>query len=227
MSEILDDIGPHLRLTRISMGQLTPPQARRIFQDRLVFTLGLRRKPLRLFCEHCGMFIPSDLMWLCGYCNHENVRTKLYSFLYKCQKCKQPPKALVCPHCEKIIFIDGSKDGRHAARKAGAMPIDTEDEARLRKARLQEERKADLEHEIVVTRLNAELAALKKTLEPPKKKLAHEALEENFSEHDAHVMAAHKIAKREKEENKRKYADDPELLARADASVDNWLERHV
>jgi len=107
------------------------------------------------------------------------------------------------------------------------MPIDTEDEARLRKARLQEERKADLEHEIVVTRLNAELAALKKTLEPPKKKLAHEALEENFSEHDAHVMAAHKIAKREKEENKRKYADDPELLARADASVDNWLERHV
>lgn len=208
------------------MAQLTPPRARERFKERLILSFGLLRKPLKLFCELCGKFIPSDMPWTCGYCDTDNHKTTRFSFLYKCQRCKQPAKSLQCPHCDQILFLDGSQNSSHPAHKILTAALSASDEEKhIELARQREERKAELEHKIVVTRLNADLVNLKTATRPQKKKSALETLEENFSEHDAHVMAVHKIVKREKEANAKKYADDPELRDLADESVKNWASK--
>src|ERR1041385_8201165 len=94
--------------------KINPLKARGIYKGRLL--LGMVLKPLRLFCDHCDKYIPSDMEWRCGYCNEENRATRLYSFLNKCQKCKRSPKAVVCPHCQKINFLDKERVGTHPAR---------------------------------------------------------------------------------------------------------------
>lgn len=80
-------------------------KARQKYKERLIFTLGIRRKPFRLFCEHCGKFIPSDMQWKCGVCDYENLQTYLNSFLNKCKNCKTPPKSFLCPHCNGMMFL--------------------------------------------------------------------------------------------------------------------------
>ena len=214
------------------MRQLTPSIARRRFKERLIFTLGLRRKPLNLFCEHCGKFIPSDMEWVCGYCNIKNTRTKRYSFLYKCERCKHPPKSFHCPHCDGIIFFDKKRDRKHPARNSHQQisePTATEkaEQARAKKLHDREERKSELEYKIVCARLDTELATIKKHHEMLKKKSPAQALEQDFLEHDAHFMAVHKIAKRSLEVYEKEFASDPELLDMGKLSVKKWQEKFM
>jgi hypothetical protein len=214
------------------MAKFNPLDARPHFKSRMFLTLGLRRKPIQLSCEHCGKLTASDMEWVCGFCDVENHRTKLYSFLFKCEQCKQPPKCLQCPHCKTVMFFGKSRDTRHTARKTQSPTSpETEEQIQAKRAREREDSKAQVEHEITLTRLNAELTKLKKsiedTMESGKKKTPHESLEESFTEHDAQVMAAYKIAKREKEANQKKYADDPELLEMANESIQDWLEKKL
>jgi hypothetical protein len=208
------------------MAQITLLEARMRFKERLFLSLGMRRKPLKLFCEHCGKFIPSDMPWRCGFCDTENYKTKLYSFLYKCGRCKQPPKSFICPHCEKRLPLAKKSSDQHPARKIqGFVNIDSAADRQAIQVRDRNLRKQELEHDIVMTRLNAELNLLKKQTEPKKEKTPLENLEQSFSEHDAHVMAVHKIVKREKEANAKEFANDAELREMADESVDDWAAK--
>src|SRR5258708_5258030 len=106
-------------------------KARKKYKQRLLF--GLAVKTLGPLFRDCGKYIPSDLEWKCGYCDAENHRTKLYSFLRKCRHCKRPPKAMQCPHCSQPNYLDKDRDPRHAARALSlALPpvIETDEEMR-------------------------------------------------------------------------------------------------
>src|SRR5437016_4524018 len=59
--------------------KINPLKARSKFKARLLF--GMVLKPLRLFCQHCDKYMPSDMEWRCAYCGHHNEGTKIYSFL--------------------------------------------------------------------------------------------------------------------------------------------------
>jgi hypothetical protein len=84
--------------------------ARREYKERHYITFGLSREPIKVSCNHCGKIILSDMEWVCGYCDAENASTNLYSFLNKCEVCKQPPKCVECPHCNKLNFLINSRD---------------------------------------------------------------------------------------------------------------------
>jgi len=201
-------------------------KARQRYRERLV--LGLVFQPLRLFCDHCDGYVPSDLEWRCSHCHGENRRTTLYSFLNRCQHCKRPPKSYACPQCGKLNFLDKANDGTHPARRLEppAVPPGVEEEQE-RKRRAHGHRKEDLEQEIVEAKLNAELERLKAASELSRKRSPAEKLEKSFAEHDGHVLAAHRIARREQALNAERYADDPEFRKRADESVAAWLERQL
>jgi hypothetical protein len=219
------------------MRHLPPALARRRFKDRLILTLGLRRKPLRLFCEHCGKFIPSDLTWFCGYCNNENIHTKIYSFLNKCEECKRAPQSLHCPHCGEPIFFGKSRnDGHPAWHKLPLSPppprlpeTREQTEAKMKAKNLEnrQERRAELEYEIVCAKLDNELAALKKQGEMIKGGTPEELLERDFLKHDAHFMAVHKIANRKLEAYKKEFAHDSDLLEKGELSVEMWRTKHI
>jgi hypothetical protein len=202
------------------MNQLTPSEARLRFRERLVFTLGLRRKPIRLFCEHCGKFIPSDMPWVCGYCDCQNERNNRFSFLHKCERCKRPPNSLTCPHCSEAIYFGQNKDGLHPARGIAPVKIDGFEE--IESAKKHEKRKTTYIRRIELARLDAEFTSLKKSLTPSKEESEHESLEKDFAKHDARTMAVHRILKREKESNAKRYADDDDMRKMADDSVQDW-----
>jgi hypothetical protein len=208
---------------------LTPTAVRLRFRERQILTFGLRRKPLKLFCEHCGKFIPSDMEWVCGYCNLRNVRTKLYSFLNKCEQCKRVPKSFHCPHCNATMFFDGPRDDRHPARNnvAPPCPPETEEQAKAKKLLERGERKAELEYEIVCAKLDNDLAALLKQREMYKSKTPDQALEEDFLKDDAQFMGVHKIASEKIKMYEKLYADDPELLEMATLSVKKWRSKYI
>ena len=213
------------------MAKFKPLDARIQFKSKLIMSFGLSREPIKVECIHCGKIILSDMEWVCGYCDAENTSTKMYSFLNKCNVCKQPPKSIECPHCNKLNFLINSRDDRHPAKKIRPpQKPETEEAMRAKKARQRDDAKMEVEHELLMTRLNAELAKLKKTIEqsqtPLKIKSPLEKLKENFLEHDALYMGTRRIAKEALEANKTKFADDPVLLADANDSVKDWLEIH-
>ena len=214
------------------MAKCNPLDARREYKERHFITFGLHREPIKVSCNHCGKIILGDMEWVCGYCDAENLSTSLYSFLNKCEVCKQPPKCVECPHCNKLNFLINSRDNRHPAKKIRPpQKPETEEDLRVKKIRQRDDAKTEIEHEILMTRLNGEHGKLKRdiqqSLEPVKIKSPLDKLEQSFSEHDARVMAAHRIAKRELDANKVKYADDPDLLEKANDSVNDWLENHL
>jgi hypothetical protein len=211
---------------------LTPATARSKFLERRMLTFGLRRKPLKMFCEHCGKFIPSDIEWICGYCNMENLRTKSYSFLHKCEQCKRSPKSFHCPHCNRISFFDETHDDRHPARsnhQPVSVPaiVETNEQIRAQKILEREERKAELEYKIVCARLDLDLETLEKKREMLKKKSPEQILKDDSTEHDSIFITVHKIAKENLQTYEKEFADDPELMEMARLSVQKWKLKYV
>lgn len=205
--------------------KITSLKARKIFKTRLL--LGLVLKPLRLFCEHCDKYVPSDMEWVCGHCNEHNHFTKYYSFLNKCRRCKRPPKSYICPHCGAVNYLDKDEESLHPARQIDntvpAPPLDH----RVEKRQAHEERKEDLANEIEIARLNAALARLKESAEFGFETEAMRKLEKSFSEHDAHVMGVHKIEAREEKLIPEKYKDDPVRQDQARDSLKKWVSDNI
>lgn len=200
-------------------------KAKTHYKQRLLF--GMVLKPLRLFCDHCDKYVPSDMSWRCSHCRHENERTRIHSFLNKCRNCKRSPKSYACPHCGQLNFLDTDQEAAHPALPVGSQPpppapaVDAQEQMLRKRA----EQKATLEHKIVIARLDAELRGIKESVDFKKEKSARERLEKSFNDHDAHMMGAHKLAQEQRRKNAETYNDDPELRGMADESVQHWLEQ--
>jgi hypothetical protein len=74
--------------------------------------------PSTFNCPHCGRFISSQITWFCGFCKVQNPEPKgvsSFSFLDRCPKCQSVPKAFICFHCGKSIFLDNDNDDKYPA----------------------------------------------------------------------------------------------------------------
>lgn len=204
-------------------------EARLAYKQRLFF--GAVLKPLRLFCDSCDSLVPSDMAWRCPHCQNQNTKTRLYSFLTKCEHCKRSPKSFACPHCASINFLDEDMDGTKPAKSAGkvsvaAPPTDEKEMSPEEQRRTEhEEKKAAIAREMELLELTAKLTRMKEALATPKS--ARERLEKSFSEHEASSMAIHAIAKEQREKNAEKYKDDPDMLEMANESLANWVESQL
>lgn len=194
---------------------------------------GMIGGPLRVECCHCGRVVLSDTRWRCERCGGENDSTRIYSFLNRCRKCRQPPDAYECPHCAGINCLNEGESisvvalTRPKPKPKVIPPPPPKEDPLAAKRRIHREQKEDLIREIELTRLNAELAALKAVTEPPAKKDVRALLEQSAADHDVRMMAVHAIAREQRAKNAEKYKDDAELLQMADESVQDWLENQL
>jgi len=190
--------------------------------------------PLRLFCEHCDKYVPSNLEWRCGYCDHENKRTRIYSFLNKCSKCKRVPKSYACPHCGVAVFLSEEKDESHPARFLCGPIEDTPlspDEAaellRKQKRQAYTDHKEGLQQEIDIVDLEKRLAVLKDSPAFKAEKSAREKLLERFTAHDEHTMGVRMLEREMKAEYEKEFKDEPEMLEMKLESLDAFVQGEI
>lgn len=182
---------------------------------------------VNLFCDHCSKHIPYDVPWKCGYCSEEQQTrsSAWWGLLGHCLKCKSEAKAFICPHCQKVNYLDLDQDGSHPASISlnsapeGVLPatLDLKRQAHL-------ERKTELEHEIEITQLAAQLEALKASPIFKKEVAKKESIVERFSSFETHTMGVHMFAKQKRDEYEERFKDDSDLLEQANESLQAFVE---
>lgn len=76
-------------------------------QFRTQLKSGPVTSPISLPCCQCHQEMPSNLVWRCGDCGHENHQTDVFSFFNCCEKCRRAPSGIVCPTCEQPTYFRG------------------------------------------------------------------------------------------------------------------------
>jgi len=178
---------------------------------------------VKIFCSHCGKYIPNDMDWRCGYCDAINTNRRYHPVFSECQTCKRETLAYTCTHCSQIVLFDESEDRNHPARQYVAdrreMPRDLLQE----KMRVHDLKKTDLEHEIEIEQLKMKLVRIKASTEFKQEVTAQEKLRKKFSEQETHVLGALLLAKEERAKNAEQYKDDPELLEMKELALRAFL----
>ena len=210
------------------MSTVTPMRAREAFKQRTRSLLGLQPEPIELLCDYCGKFVPSDMKWRCGYCDHENHRTEVYSFLDKCQACDREPKAFVCPNCGETNFLDADKDGAQPARKLVERPKPApQEDPKAKKRREHESRKEELEREIELAKLTSALAQAKAAGETKKDPTVQERMKEEIRRYLERFMGSHMAAKELWAEFAERFKGDPETMEMVNEAIQRYLEDHA
>lgn len=193
-------------------------------------------KPFRPFCPHCGKYIPSELEWMCGFCDKHNINTNIYSFLYKCERCEATPKAYRCHHqdCGEDIFLDADNDATHRATMfKEPMPEEAKPIAQLRQEELDEiafnkaratELSAQLDAELDLSQRQWRLEQSKKARQSQS---SGSELEQSFEAHWDRHFEIHRIAASRRKKAERAYADDPEMLGLALMAIENWVAKQL
>jgi hypothetical protein len=190
----------------------------------------LENQAVSIACPECRKVISTNTPWICGVCGKANTRTNKFPFIHRCEhgECGAEPKAYKCHHrgCGKLIFLTDDCQEENFARCLTA-PVPPAPDETKEEISAQEREKRRLEHQLVITRLNAELNEAKKLVDPPKKKPIREIIEEDYTRYNTRYMIVYEIAAREKKANAEKYKDDPEMLERTNLSVDTWLHDKI
>lgn len=176
----------------------------------------LFKRPVRIFCGECSGYIPSTLPWICGHCSLENHQTRIYSFLYKCQRCKKRPSAIACPHCRTIWCFEKDGDPTHPARSIQLQipPPIAEDENKKR-IQAHQKKQEDTRFRIDETRLTLEL----KTLEEQLAAIAGDShltkLEKDFLRDQARFLGTKQLVAKWTKIYQELFHDDPKSLSDA------------
>lgn len=164
--------------------------------------------------------------WVCGYCDTRNIRTKLFSFLRKCQHCKRPPKAYICPHlgCEKINFLSKENNDRHPARAFKDIPPPI-NEVEVRQKRVQDrtDQKDEKLHELEIAKLDAQLAIFKGT-DLFKKLSKREEFEKEFSEFREEHLGIELFVEEQLKQYEKEFAGNALMLKKNKLALRAWAE---
>jgi hypothetical protein len=194
-------------------------------------------RPIRMFCHACGMYIPSNVKWVCGRCKHVNNRTFWYSFLNRCERCKCEPAGFKCSQCQGGLFAGGEKGMQHWAYTQGDSPILVMDAHALGLARLKREREL-AEIEIELNRLFAEKArtyTLRRKAEEQaqpteqhgRKKSVKERLDEDYRRSFDQDLALDEIVAAKLAEKSKELRDSPQALEDFKDWLEQWREKHI
>lgn len=183
----------------------------------------LDKRAIRFDCPHCRKKIASNTPWVCGFCNQTNRQVDDYPFVHRCGHCGAEPKAYLCHHCGTLIFLSDDEFKESYARSVGAPVVDTSEIEEKAEARLER----NLQHQLRVARMNAQLKAILEQCNPPPKLGPREALQEHFSKEKAYTMGAHEIADQELAQAEIDYQDNPNMLERERLFIKSWLENRL
>ena len=213
-------------------------------------------KPYIFLCDHCGVHIRTGETWncRCGHTNHVGIRN---SFLQKCNQCEKMPSALLCPSCEELIFLDGHSDDSNVAHIHGGRSLTDitkaceQKEAAERQAwekevereRREKELQASRERQVAIAEKKEMAELVKQEIEllrrqqereqyqkPRNERGASNAIEtnvRNLLERIRSSLGNQQAAENVREQMRREFAHKPELLARIECIIEEWLEEHL
>lgn len=192
------------------------------------YPLKLIRKSIRVFCTHCDKYIEWTADWVCGTCNHTETKNV---FLTRCSSCRESPRALVCPHCDELLYLDSSRSGKHPIQLAGH--VKTHWGASAAGSASEREMK-ELEDKKKLVMLRAELAAAEAALEErlkarqtPAPKTLRQDIEERLVDFRDRNLCMHETADKALREAEEKYGKNSEMYARHRGVIQAWLEENL
>lgn len=185
----------------------------------------LEKRAIKIRCEHCGRPVLSNTPWVCGFCGKTNQEVDDFPFIYQCKHCGAAPKAYKCHYadCGELIFLTEDR-----LEKSYAFCLNTNlkmPEVNRREER--EEQRQEKEHKIIMAELDDRLASIRRQRQYHKPKTAREQKKESLEKHYDGFMAAEELAEKKRDEIAEMYKNDPERRSRANAVVDEWLERNL
>jgi len=192
------------------------------------------KQPMRIRCLSCGGIVVCKTPWVCGECDHENWDVSKSTFLDECGNCHLSPKAYVCHHCDKPMFLSEDHDKTNPARR-----VNTEGRKPKERAEFQQkieqgfdEKKRDIETaKLVLTeeQIKAQIKAVKKGVGVPEVQMftaldiKAESLK-NFMEVGTAISEA---ARQQKALNTETFKNDPTERRKRDLLVDEWVRRQL
>lgn len=186
---------------------------------------------IRVFCEHCGKFIDKIMLWRCGMCDKVNGRNYPTSYLGPCTRCGELPHAIVCPHCEKLNFLDEQRIEKNPARSLcdakPVAPAASPDEIHANEVKELERKKEIAVRAAALANAEGELERTRKALASSVERSLSERLEKNFETFRDRAMAVDAIAKRELKHAEEAYRDDPDMLEKMRLAIDSWHDENI
>lgn len=179
-----------------------------------------------LFCPNCRKFIELDAIWRCAFCDQEN---EVNPVLFRCEKCHKEPESCVCSHCGGVILLTSDGD---SLRPAEIVIKKNEDEssedARAKKREDHLAKKEQLECDIEITRLAAQLEELKaSSIFKQQVSEREDALSKRFNQFEKHTMGVRMLAKKKRQEYEMAYKNDPDLLEQLNEGLDSFIEQEA
>ena len=191
-----------------------------------LFFFVLDKRAVKILCAHCQKPIMTNTPWVCGFCKAANKNVDDFPFIHRCQHCTAEPKAYKCHHCGELIFLTEDQLKANYAFCLGTdveeIPPPPEPDA----IELQQRKVQKLKHQIILTRLNAELKKEKRIAESLKEKNPEEEAEERLKKHVAKGIAVDKAAHRLRLKYAEECKDDSELVEKIDLLVKQFLEEN-
>jgi hypothetical protein len=181
----------------------------------------LESRLLVINCPHCKKDINTNTPWECGFQGCENLNVDDFPFVRECEKCHYIPKAYVCHHCGKPLYLTTDQQQAHAARRLNEVkpPVKIKDEIG-EKIATQKEEVRDLEHALKKTTIEKQIEIVKnKPAVPPPVKPEHQVILDRIRKAVENGEAVIGLERHLMEEAREKYADDPEGLAEMEKNI--------
>jgi hypothetical protein len=192
-----------------------------------VFFFFLEKRTIGFRCPHCQAHISSNTPWVCGFKECSNLNIVSHPFVHCCENCGAEPKAYVCHHCRKTIFLSSDKLAANAARCLNLSAPSSTAEPQEEIQRQRQEQKQQREHDIAIAELDERLGKIKERTDGPKLKKPGEKLAEKLEQGYLESMGLREYAKKKRAEVAEMYKDDPESLKDANAAIDEIVRRMI
>lgn len=163
------------------------------------FFFYLQHRAIALRCPSCGKLIESNTPWVCGVCGRKNLRVDNHPFVGRCEspECACEPKAYQCHHkgCGKLIFLSRDRIELNFAKCVNTPePLEPQKKDPVaEKTSHRNSEKAELLHELEVTKIKNELQKEKTVIDTPRIKTLGEKYQEAMKGEDEFEQLKAKI----------------------------------
>lgn len=188
----------------------------------------------KVFCPECSKHVGTDKAWICGDCHCVNDDVFGHSFFQRCARCGSFASEYRCPHteCQKPIYLGplpNKNRGRLATNPATLSPevLPTPLVSDEEKQRAKETEAAEIQHQIRIAKMHAELSVAEQEREKHKPISSRVRLEQRFREYKRHHLDIHEIAAAERTWAKEEFKHDPQARRQHKALVKMFVEEQL
>lgn len=125
----------------------------------------LESRLLVITCPYCRKDININTPWQCGFQGCQNLNVDEFPFVHECEHCHYIPKAYVCHHCGKTIFMTSDPQQMHAAKRLENLELPVKvviKDLAQDKVSTQKDKIGDLQHDLEVATLEKKIEIVKK-----------------------------------------------------------------